>query len=162
MVSELILFDGDSDSDLSSTHSSRVSSPSPASRYLSPPISQSSIPGSPCCEMTESSSASQSDREGPPAAKRRRISEKMPRDTRYLDLEQFREQPDEDQAAELDRLLRAIRFKRKIVVVAGAGISVSAGSQSVLLVCYVSLIVLQSLISDRPLDSSIHSKRCTI
>lgn len=85
--------------------------------------------------MTESSSASQSDREGPPAPKRRRISEKMPRETRHLDLEQFRERQDEEQAAELDRLLQAIRSKRKIVVVAGAGISVSAGSQSVQSVC---------------------------
>ena len=52
----------------------------------------------------------------------------MPRDTKRLDLQQLREQPDGEQAAQLDRLLKAIRTKRKIVVVAGAGISVSAGS----------------------------------
>ena len=52
----------------------------------------------------------------------------MPRDTKRLDLQRYREQPDAEQADQLNRLLEAIRTKSKIVVVAGAGISVSAGS----------------------------------
>ncbi|KAJ9134014.1 NAD-dependent protein deacetylase hst4 [Pleurostoma richardsiae] len=62
--------------------------------------------------------------DGPPPAKRRRIAARKPRTTEHLDLEE-----DRDRAAEarLDRLLSVLRKKKKIVVVAGAGISVSAG-----------------------------------
>ena len=51
----------------------------------------------------------------------------MPRDTKHLDLEEIVDCPQADQIQQLQRLLHALRHKRKIVVVAGAGISVSAG-----------------------------------
>lgn len=68
------------------------------------------------------------DVDGPPPAKRRKLAETKPRTTEYLDL---RPSAAEilNQKAQLDRLLKVIRKKRKIVVIAGAGISVSAGSE---------------------------------
>lgn len=59
----------------------------------------------------------------------------MPRETRYLDLEELGAKgaaalPKEQE--QLDRLVKCLRKKRKIVVVAGAGISVSAGSMEAL------------------------------
>lgn len=63
----------------------------------------------------------------PPPAKRRRIAQaRKPRTTEQLDLDNR----DEEAEAQLDRLLNVLRRKKKIVVVAGAGISVSAGSMS--------------------------------
>lgn len=64
----------------------------------------------------------------PPPAKRRKIAERKPRCTEYLDLDTR----DEAAEAQLDRLLNILRRKKKIVVIAGAGISVSAGSESIL------------------------------
>ncbi|KAF3764969.1 DHS-like NAD/FAD-binding domain-containing protein, partial [Cryphonectria parasitica EP155] len=61
--------------------------------------------------------------DGQPPAKRRRIAQRKPRTTEYLDLENR----DEAGEAHLDRLLHVLRTKKKIVVIAGAGISVSAG-----------------------------------
>lgn len=61
-------------------------------------------------------------------AKRRRVTETMPRETKYLDL--YEENLDTPNTDELERLVKALRTKKKIVVVAGAGISVSAGSES--------------------------------
>jgi NAD+-dependent protein deacetylase SIR2 len=64
--------------------------------------------------------------DGPPPPKRRRIAAPPgPRTTSYVDLEA---RSDEDDA-QLDRLLSALRRRKKIVVIAGAGISVSAGSE---------------------------------
>lgn len=55
------------------------------------------------------------------------------RTTEYLDLRALGESssPEEikEQDAQLRRLTKALRGKRKIVVIAGAGISVSAGSK---------------------------------
>lgn len=52
--------------------------------------------------------------------------------TEYLDLQRLIESDDEEhhkiQDAKLTRLMEVLRTKRKIVVIAGAGISVSAGS----------------------------------
>jgi NAD-dependent histone deacetylase SIR2 len=52
--------------------------------------------------------------------------------TEYLDLSTLHESPDvqihKDEDHKLKRLTEALRSKRKIVVIAGAGISVSAGS----------------------------------
>jgi len=62
--------------------------------------------------------------DGPPPAKRRKLAPPKPRTTEYVDLER---RSDEDEV-QLDRLLSALRKKKKIVVIAGAGISVSAGS----------------------------------
>lgn len=62
----------------------------------------------------------------PPPPKRRRLAAPKPRTTEQLDLD------NRDDAAEahLERLLNTLRRKKKIVVIAGAGISVSAGSRS--------------------------------
>ncbi|KAK5652558.1 hypothetical protein OQA88_10319 [Cercophora sp. LCS_1] len=62
--------------------------------------------------------------DGPPPTKRRRIAAPTgPRTTTYVDLESRSEEED----SQLDKLLSALRKKKKIVVIAGAGISVSAG-----------------------------------
>jgi NAD+-dependent protein deacetylase SIR2 len=70
-------------------------------------------------------SAVSTDKEGPPPAKRRRISKE--RTTEHLDLRSSEIDP--DQQAELDLLMRVLHNRQKIVVIAGAGISVSAGSE---------------------------------
>jgi NAD-dependent histone deacetylase SIR2 len=65
--------------------------------------------------------------DGPPPSKRRRVAPPSTRrPTAYIDLENRGEEEDEN----LERLLSALRKKKKIVVIAGAGISVSAGSAS--------------------------------
>ncbi|KAL1865213.1 hypothetical protein VTK73DRAFT_5450 [Phialemonium thermophilum] len=61
--------------------------------------------------------------DGPPPAKRRKLATPKPRTTEYVDLEDFTPEAE----AQLERLLSALRKKKKIVVIAGAGISVSAG-----------------------------------
>ncbi|KAI1470378.1 DHS-like NAD/FAD-binding domain-containing protein [Daldinia caldariorum] len=63
--------------------------------------------------------------DGPPPAKRRRV-ERKPRTTEYLDLRAASEQNEKDEKL-LEQLTSALRKKKKIVVIAGAGISVSAG-----------------------------------
>ncbi|KAF2484424.1 DHS-like NAD/FAD-binding domain-containing protein [Neohortaea acidophila] len=86
--------------------------------YPSPPASQQTTPPPGGMEST-----SASDKEGPPPAKRRKISKE--RSTEYLDLRGSEVPPNQD--PELDQLLRVLHERRKIVVIAGAGISVSAG-----------------------------------
>lgn len=88
--------------------------------YPSPPASQQTTPPPGGMEST-----SASDKEGPPPAKRRKISKE--RSTEYLDLRGSEVPPHQD--PELDQLLRVLHERRKIVVIAGAGISVSAGSK---------------------------------
>lgn len=71
------------------------------------------------------------DNDGPPPAKKRKLAEPKTRTTEYLDLRALEEGGHDntaDQEIQLQRLLHALRKKRKIVVIAGAGISVSAGS----------------------------------
>jgi len=69
------------------------------------------------------------DRDGLPPAKRRRISkEPKERTTEYLDLRSGDVNP--DQQEELDRVMHILHKRQKIVVIAGAGMSVSAGSKS--------------------------------
>ncbi|CAI4216271.1 unnamed protein product [Parascedosporium putredinis] len=66
---------------------------------------------------------------GPPA-KKRKITQPKPRTTEYLDLQTLCESLEDntsDDCAQLERLLKVLRKKKKIVVIAGAGISVSAG-----------------------------------
>ncbi|RMD44390.1 hypothetical protein DV735_g627, partial [Chaetothyriales sp. CBS 134920] len=60
-------------------------------------------------------------------ARKRRKGEPRIRTTRYLDLTSATSQSDYDRTESLDLMLKALRNRRKIVVVAGAGISVSAG-----------------------------------
>lgn len=56
--------------------------------------------------------------------------------TEYLDLQQLSESDDEIHHkvhdGKLQKLMEALRTKKKIVVIAGAGISVSAGSMCLL------------------------------
>lgn len=59
--------------------------------------------------------------------------EPKPRTTEHLDLSQLPHCPAIDQEAQVDLLLKVLRKRRKIVVIAGAGISVSAGSKCRLL-----------------------------
>ncbi|KAI9763954.1 MAG: hypothetical protein M1840_008988 [Geoglossum simile] len=66
-----------------------------------------------------------------PPAKKRKIAEPKPRTTAYLDLRPVNGgapgEVEDRQKPQLDLLLKVLRKKRKIVVIAGAGISVSAG-----------------------------------
>lgn len=102
----------------------------PALSYPSPPASQqTSQSGSPAPDGMDSSNTT--DKEGPPPAKRRRISKE--RTTEYLDMRHG--EVDRDQIPELDRVMNVLHKRQKIVVIAGAGISVSADSKS----CYNSV-----------------------
>jgi NAD-dependent histone deacetylase SIR2 len=65
------------------------------------------------------------DDSGSPPRKKRKLAEPKPRTTERLDLRFGEVDPAEQ--AQLDRLLKVLHKKRKIVVIAGAGISVSAG-----------------------------------
>lgn len=77
-------------------------------------------------DMSDTTEEIQVRTDGPPPPKRRRLAAPPgPRTTSYLDLENRDGSDDE----KLGRLLSALRKKKKIVVIAGAGISVSAGSK---------------------------------
>jgi len=77
------------------------------------------------------------DGDGPPPAKRQKTMKPKELKTEYLDLSALNESSDEkehkNEDQKLRRLMEALRSKRKIVVIAGAGISVSAGSMSLFL-----------------------------
>jgi hypothetical protein len=124
---------------LSSPLSSPANSPSPPPE-MPPPRSQFRIhlPSPPSSQSTSQSgspapdgmdSSTNSDKDDPPPTKRRRISKE--RTTGYLDLR--RREVDPEQQPELDRLLKVLTKSQKVVVIAGAGISVSAGSEFSLL-----------------------------
>jgi NAD-dependent histone deacetylase SIR2 len=117
-----------SDSDLSVL--SRSPSPPPelsrsfAKTYISPSSSRrSSAKTSPAPEDMPSPPSSNDD--CPPPRKRRKLADPKERTTERLDLSG--EGIDEEQRPQLQRLLDVLHKKRKIVVIAGAGISVSAG-----------------------------------
>ncbi|RDW88853.1 DHS-like NAD protein [Coleophoma cylindrospora] len=128
-------------SPLSSPLSSIPSSPlsSIASRSPTPPTTYAvaDYPSPSSINLTDDTSAQEAlqpvsnDHDGPPPAKKRRVMTPKERTTEYLDLRAFGESlnPEEnkEQDAQLKRLTKALRGKRKIVVIAGAGISVSAG-----------------------------------
>ncbi|KAI9706528.1 MAG: hypothetical protein M1836_003534 [Candelina mexicana] len=119
--------DFDATSDLSSPLSSVPSlSPSPPDCYPSPSSSQEFSAVSPLADGQDSLPAAM-DRDGPPPAKKRKIAEPKPRTTRHLNLLANTDPGEACQTSELGLLLKVLRKKRKIVVVAGAGISVSAG-----------------------------------
>jgi NAD+-dependent protein deacetylase SIR2 len=65
--------------------------------------------------------------EGGRPAKRRK-TERKPRTTEYLDLRAGYSHNEDDEDL-IERLTSTLRQKKKIVVIAGAGISVSAGSE---------------------------------
>ncbi|KAK5212462.1 hypothetical protein LTR47_009879 [Exophiala xenobiotica] len=110
--------DADDISDLSSPLSSIPSSP-----LSSPPSSPILPPGFQIITPPPSQHAGD---DMPPARKRRKI-EPRTRTTQHLDLTSDTTQSDYDRTDALDTLLKALRNRKKIVVVAGAGISVSAG-----------------------------------
>ncbi|KAI9815892.1 MAG: hypothetical protein M1832_005202 [Thelocarpon impressellum] len=108
-------------------------SPSPPAFYPSPTSSQEPCEASlPASQQFSQLDAADGDR--PPPSKKRKIVVPKPRTTEYLDLRapslkagQPTEGLSSSQRTHLDALLKVLRKKRKIVVVAGAGISVSAG-----------------------------------
>ena len=117
--------------DLSSELSSARSSMSPPPECHHPfsyPSPQSSQDHSACASSSEQPSKKRSrDPEdlGPP--KKRKTTEAKPRTTVHLDLRSPPKHPEFDQTAPLNLLLKTLRKRRKIVVIAGAGISTSAG-----------------------------------
>ncbi|KAI9722801.1 MAG: hypothetical protein M1828_004497 [Chrysothrix sp. TS-e1954] len=126
----------EADSSLSSYYSDQCpSSPLSSVRSVSPPpdgfyfeSSQARI----LDRLTPSSSqdgfgnSQRSDGDGN-APKRRKLNNHMPRETFHVDLDDTSEEAQARQAPHLARLKKALATKRKIVVIAGAGISVSAG-----------------------------------
>jgi NAD+-dependent protein deacetylase SIR2 len=105
----------DTISDLSSDLSSAPSSPiAPPDFYPTPTPSQ------------DPEIAANVDEDMPPARKRRKVEPK-PRITQHLDLTSDASQSYYDRQRSLEILLKTLRKRQKIVVVAGAGISVSAG-----------------------------------
>ena len=117
-------------SDMSSELSSIRSTPSRTS-YPSPVSSQDHEPVR-VVSQTASKKRRLEEPELPPSKKRKR-PEPKPRTTQYLDLTHLRlDSPTHltnvENKLQLDLLMKVLRKRRKIVVVAGAGISVSAGS----------------------------------
>ncbi|KAJ4271820.1 hypothetical protein NW762_000526 [Fusarium torreyae] len=104
--------------------------PDPTKRYPSPSTTASG-PHSPAktCESEDESVIKVNDApaSGPPPAKKRRISPPKERTTEYLNLMKPEEELTTEDRCQIERLFTALRKKKKIVVIAGAGISVSAG-----------------------------------
>lgn len=75
----------------------------------------------------ESSAGRSQDEDLPPARKKRRVAPKE-RSTEVLDLHPRIDLSYGEQQSQIDLLVNTIRRHRKIVVIAGAGISTSAGS----------------------------------
>ena len=113
-------------SELSDSDLPYPSSPPPecALQSLPSPSSsrRSSAKASPAPQDMPSPPSSNDD--DPPPAKRRKLTDPKERTTEYLDL--TKDITDEEKP-QLQRLLNVLHKKRKIVVIAGAGISVSAG-----------------------------------
>ncbi|EDU39975.1 SIR2 NAD-dependent protein deacetylase SIR2 family [Pyrenophora tritici-repentis] len=92
--------------------------------YVSPSSSRrSSAKTTPAPEDMPSPPSSND--ENPRPSKRRKIAEPKERTAEYLDLSTT--EINQDELPQLQRLLNVLHKKRKIVVIAGAGISVSAG-----------------------------------
>ncbi|KAL9587303.1 MAG: hypothetical protein Q9212_000350 [Teloschistes hypoglaucus] len=112
----------DLSSDLSSVGSL---SPPPPSDYPSPPSSQNFASEDP--DLLQACLKRPGPFDEPEPAKKRRRSEPKPRTTQHLDLPCQSGPHYFAQAAQLDVLSRVLQQRKKIVVIAGAGISVSAG-----------------------------------
>ncbi|KAL8741668.1 MAG: hypothetical protein Q9190_005757 [Brigantiaea leucoxantha] len=121
-------------------------SPPPPFDYPSPQSSQDSIT-IPLDSQPSSRSLSR-EPDGQPLPKRRRKVEPKPKTTEYLDLASPPCSLELDQSKQLDLLLKALRKRKKIVVIAGAGISVSAGSQCLLQSSCVSPLTDSSAVPD--------------
>lgn len=115
----------------SSPLSLRSKSPTPPCDYPSPLSTLLSGSRSPSKALDPSLGVV--DLDGPPPKKKRKVAQQKTRTTEYLDLRtvaeisQYQSSPNDE--IQLRRLLKALRNKQKIVVIAGAGISVSAGSK---------------------------------
>lgn len=104
--------------------SSLPSSPQlPPSFIPSPPPSQ---------DAGETSSAARGQDGLSPARKKRRVAAPKERTTQHLDLSGAAGLSFGEQQAKVDLLVKTLRRHRKIVVIAGAGISTSAGSMQFL------------------------------
>ena len=116
-------------SDLSSELSYLSRSPSPPTSYPSPEPSQTrdSSVASKHDDVLRKRPRSEGDEE-PPKKKRKSIEAK-PRTTVHLDLRCARDSPEVNQSDQLALLLKVLRKRRKIVVIAGAGISTAAGGK---------------------------------
>lgn len=112
--------------DLSSDLSS-VASMSPIPDYPSPVSSQDQEGINGVFDKTTKKRSIEE--EMTPVSKKRKRSEPKPRTMERLDLSGSVKTVAIDQKTQLERLLRVLRKRRKIVVIAGAGISVSAGSK---------------------------------
>ena len=125
-------------SDLSSELSYLSRSPTPPTSYPSPEPSQtrdSSVASRPD-DARRKRPRSRSDEE--PPKKKRKSVEVKPRTTVHLDLRSPRRSPEADQADQLALLLKVLKKRRKIVVIAGAGISTAAGGkQSIPISIYI-------------------------
>ncbi|KAG8674512.1 hypothetical protein FPOAC2_00538 [Fusarium poae] len=108
-----------------SVPSSPVTMLDPAKRYPSPSTTASG-PHSPA-KMSDLEDEIVANTQGPPPAKKRRITPPKERITEYLDLMKGEEERTEEDTRLLNRLRDTLRKKKKIVVIAGAGISVAAG-----------------------------------
>ncbi|KAL8736287.1 MAG: hypothetical protein Q9166_000442 [cf. Caloplaca sp. 2 TL-2023] len=111
----------DLSSDLSSIRS--LSPPTPFD-YPSPQSSQEIISSDRGSQQTCSKRLSDSDEQEP--ARKRRKAEPKPRMTQYLDIRSQLNPSSTDQTCQLDTLYKVLSKRKKIVVIAGAGISVSA------------------------------------
>ncbi|KAL9116270.1 MAG: hypothetical protein Q9187_007205 [Circinaria calcarea] len=116
--------DDDSLSDLSSDLSS-IRSMSPPTDYPTPASSQDSDSIQVAsCPFSRKRALEEG---GQPAAKKRRRPEPKPRTTEHLNLSKPSNRPTTEVNPPLDLLMKVLRKRRKIVVIVGAGISVSAG-----------------------------------
>lgn len=125
-ISAFATMDSVSSSGLSSDLSS-VGSLSPPPMDYPSPISSQDCDSSTFASQQPSRKRSQEPDDVPPTKKRRRVEVK-PRTTEHLNLQLLVEDLATDQTAQLNLLLKVLQKRRKIVVIAGAGISVSAGS----------------------------------
>ncbi|KAI4276131.1 MAG: hypothetical protein LQ337_002712 [Flavoplaca oasis] len=112
--------------DLSSDLSSIGSlSPPPPFDYPSPQSSQETFSDHSESQRTCNKRSHQSTGQEPP--KKRRKADPKPRTTQYLDIRSRPNLSSSDQTCQLDTLYKVLSKRKKIVVIAGAGISVSAG-----------------------------------
>ena len=138
--------------DLSSELSSARSSMSPPPECQHPfsyPSPQSSQDNSACASSSEQPSKKRSrDPEDTCPPKKRKTTEAKPRTTVHLDLRSPPQHPEFDQTAPLNLLLKTLRKRRKIVVIAGAGISTSAGGECCTRPHFINAITDHSLVPD--------------
>ncbi|KAH7170879.1 DHS-like NAD/FAD-binding domain-containing protein [Dactylonectria macrodidyma] len=106
--------------------------PDPTNRYPSPSSTASGTQspvklGEPIYDDDLRRKLDSATDDGPPPAKRRKMTPPKERTTEYLDLTKPDSEASPEDKRRMERLVTALRKKKKIVVIAGAGISVSAG-----------------------------------